>query len=533
MAKKKKSPTKPNQASKPPVDTISLQSPMQYIMRGFVLAMFTFFPLNMSDNWALINTKMRTLYLLLVVVLASALFVLFYQFTQGRKLRIDFHGLLKRIRPYEYAIFAYWIIMLVSALLSPYPEDVWKGASERPEGFFLQSLYLLVFLLVGRFYRPRMQDMLVLCIGCAVICSYGIFQYYGLDFFNISADNSYGPGMTLVTTMSNKNVASTYFTLAFCVGYVCFVQKSARWHWAFFPATLIVFYMLVLGDTESGYVGVLAAGALSLAFVVRDRQSAARLCLLLASCFALLWVHGAVYRLLRANGMFSQFGPSIVDGFLSVLPFAAIFFAVLAAGFWFLKVPAPKLSARAWRLGWPAALVLLVAILYFSLPAIAEASGIRSLQELVSILQGEASDSFMSGRVFAWRRTVTLIPEHLWLGTGPDTFAKTFLPFYEESLAFMRVWFDKAHNEYLQLLIDVGVLGLTAMLAVYFTTFWQARKRYTTDTLTLATGVAMLCFMVQAFFNFSTPIAHPIVWTMWGVFAAAGQGNPPDAQVRR
>lgn len=530
MSKKKKATATPNRASQPIADTVSLRGSMQYIVRVFVLAMFTFFPLNMSSNWTLVQTKVRTLYLLLMLALISAVFVLFYQVTQGRKLKVDFRGFLKSIRPYEYAILAYWVIMLVSALLSSYPEYVWKGSTDRTEGFFMQSLYLLLFLLVGRFYRPKMQDMLVLCVGCAVVCGYGIFQYYGLDFFQLSANGEYGPKMFLVSTMSNKNVASTYFTIAFCVGYVCFVQKTARWYWAFLPATLITFYMLVLGDTESGYIGVLVAGALSLALVVKDRRCAARLCLLLAGCFALLWVHGLVYPLLAVDWPFGAFPPSNVGGFLSVLPFAAAFFAVLTAGFQFLKVPTPKLPAKAWRFGWPVLLVLLIALLAFSLPTIAEASGIYSLQELTKILQGDISDSFMSGRMFTWRRAITLVPEHLWLGTGPDSFSRAFMPFYLESVDFMGVWFDKAHNEYLQLLIDVGLLGLLAMLAVYFTTFWQARKRYTKDTIVLATGVAMLCFVVQAFFNFSTPIAHPIVWTMWGVFAAVGQGMHAEAQ---
>jgi len=41
----------------------------------------------------------------------------------------------------------------------------------------------------------------------------------------------------------------------------------------------------------------------------------------------------------------------------------------------------------------------------------------------------------------------------------------------------------------------------------------------------LALAAALLCHMAQAFFNFVSPFAHPVVWTLWGVLGATLYAN--------
>ena len=39
-------------------------------------------------------------------------------------------------------------------------------------------------------------------------------------------------------------------------------------------------------------------------------------------------------------------------------------------------------------------------------------------------LHGRLEDSFGSGRIYIWKKTAALVPEHLWFGGGPDTLEK-------------------------------------------------------------------------------------------------------------
>lgn len=507
---------------------LSMKKPMQYIMRLLVLGIFSFFPLNFSNNYTTVEVKLRTYYLLLILAAACALFVFLYLLGQKQKIKIDFQQLFKSIRPYEYAILAYWVVLLISAICSPYSQNRWIGASERPEGFFIQSLYIITLLMVGRFYKPNMQDFVVLCLFAVIISIYGILQYYGLDLLSLNTSpEEYGRDLLLVATMSNRNIASVYFVIAFCVGYVLFTQKSKRWHWAFFPCALILFYMLLIGDTESGYLGLLFACGFSVALVIKDRYCAARLFLLLSGCVALMWIYGITYHMLPNSWIDGIPVATNVDKVLPVLPYVSLFFGMLAACFRYVKIKPRMLSGKAWRIGWPTALLLcIIAILAF-MPVIARVTGVASLQEIADMMRGDIDDNFFSARIFVWRRAVTLLPNQPLFGYGPDMFVNAFKGFYAETREMYGFYFDKVHSEYLQVLIDAGVFGLVSLLALYFLAFWNARKKFIYPFV-LAAGVAMLCFLVQASFNFSTPIAHPIVWTMWGIFLAAGNAVPEE-----
>lgn len=521
MAKKKKPATKKAGARNQGEQTLSMMLPLQYIVRAFLLGLFVLIPLNMSSNYTVVTTKIRSFYLLLILLGVSMLFVFFYLLGQGRKIRIDWKAAIKSFQPYEYAIFAYWVIALLSAILSPYPYYAWVGSTERSEGFYMQSLYIITFWMIARFYKPRAQDLLVLCVVASIVSAIGILQYYGLDFLNLSVGGEVGREIYLYSTMSNRNHGSVYFTLAFCVSYVLFTRKKERWHWAFFATTLLIFYSLLLSDTESGYVGVLVAGGLSLAFVVRDRKTAARLLLQIACCVLLIWVHGTIFHSLWPDQTMN------FSSFYKFTPFVAVLFGGMAALFYFIKAPGPNISPKVWRIGWPVAVVALVLVAVLLVPVVAERTGVASIQELARILDGEVDDWFLSGRIFIWRRAVTLVPERPILGYGPDCFAAAFKPFYQESVDQMNVWFDKAHSEYIQTVVDEGILGLAALLAFYFLLFWGVRKKLG-QAMPLALAVTMLCFLVQAIFNFSTPVTHSIVWAMWGVLGAFGRPSWPE-----
>ncbi len=490
-----------------------------YIAAFFVLAIFTFHPINYGNNYIIETTKQRTFFILLALSLVACGGVLFYQLTQGYKFKkTSLSAVFRGIRPYEYALLAYWCVLLLSALLSPYPQYVMQGYTQRSEGFLTQTCYIVAFFFVARFYKPCMRDMLIFCATAAIVAALGILQYYGLSPIRTQANAGVGPALLLVSTMSNRNILSTYLTLAFFVSLVCFLQKEKRWHWSFLPCLFAIFYMLLLGDTESGYFGILFAGGFCFALYVRDKFSAARFFAFLSGCACLMLVHAHTYpALAKANGM--TFPPLSIAAFVPALPFIAVAMALLAALFFFAKLPA--LPPKGWRRGWLVALVLLLVLFAVFLPVIAEKSAIPSLQQLSEISRGNVDDSFMSYRAFAWRHALKLSSQRPLFGFGPDAFGIAFKEqFAQASVEQTGALFDKVHNEYLQTLVDEGWLGLLTLLAFYMLLFWSARK-HLHKTLPLALFTAMLCFAGQAFFNFSTPIAHPVVWTMWGVFAAS------------
>jgi O-antigen ligase len=298
-----------------------------------------------------------------------------------------------------------------------------------------------------------------------------------------------------------------------------FSQQKKMFHWVFLPLGVIVFYMLILGQSESGYVGILLSFGLLFPFLAKSSKITGRLLTMLSVCLLSIWLSVKVHN--------SNWDASVWSPIAPYLPALSAFICILGIILWLL--PTISFQKKAFYIGWYS-LTLLILILGIRLiPHLAETSNHKTIQAANEIIQGNFDDSLGSNRMFIWKRSLTMVPERLWLGHGPDNFYLSFTFRYgKEAVEKNFVRYDKVHNEYIQNLFDNGVLGLSALLAFYGIALYVLRKKRNTH-LSLAVFLSLVCFMVQAFFNFSSPFAHPIVWAMWGICSGLGyQHNDND-----
>jgi O-antigen ligase len=326
--------------------------------------------------------------------------------------------------------------------------------------------------------------------------------------------------------MSNRNMLSTYLCMAFCVSAVMFSRYKPSNENLFgkFPDKLapgvylitgwIIFYMMILGQTESGYVALLVSFVLLFPFVATCRRSAARLIFMFSGCLFWIWASAGIHHNLKdwehLPNIWRPFGPGLI--------FLAVLLAVLALGLAFIP-KLPKINRWVFRSAWYALIVAAAIAIVIAIPQLAAISGHKTIHAASEILQGNFDDTLGGHRIFIWRRAITLVPERPLFGHGPDNFAIVFMERFVEDAE--GITYDKAHNEYIQQLVDNGILGLSALLAFYGLSLWKLRKKLQ-NPVSLALLLAMTAFMVQAFFNFSTPFAHPMVWALWGMVCAAG-----------
>lgn len=144
-----------------------------------------------------------------------------------------------------------------------------------------------------------------------------------------------------------------------------------------------------------------------------------------------------------------------------------------------------------------------------------------TIYELREVLHGNWEDSFGSGRVYIWKQVLSRVPEHLWLGAGPDTMAAAQIPGYTyrdpalgTSIPFM---VDVAHNEYLNVLYHQGLLALLAYLAALASSAVRWFRLSGENTGAAALGGAVLCYCIQAFFGFSMCQTAGLFWMIWAL----------------
>ena len=124
-----------------------------------------------------------------------------------------------------------------------------------------------------------------------------------------------------------------------------------------------------------------------------------------------------------------------------------------------------------------------------------------------------------SGRIEIWKGTAGLIKDNLLLGVGPGMFVHNF-PKYRP-LGISRL-INYAHNDYLQVASEMGVLVLTIMVYIIYRVIKKGLKTHNIakrsfkkwTSLALATGVLSLSLHALGDFNFYIP-ANAILFTVF------------------
>jgi len=84
---------------------------------------------------------------------------------------------------------------------------------------------------------------------------------------------------------------------------------------------------------------------------------------------------------------------------------------------------------------------------------------------------------------------------------------------------------DKAHNEFLDVLICNGILGFAAYMMFFGALLYCCFRKADKTRWAPAFGVAVLSYMAHAFFGYQLPIQSPVMWMMIGSAAAYARAD--------
>lgn len=197
--------------------------------------------------------------------------------------------------------------------------------------------------------------------------------------------------------------------------------------------------------------------------------------------------------------------------------------ALAVAGLAFVGLAHAVPSRRDRWLGAAGALGLAAAIVVFS--------GARPLGDTVA------------GRVYIWRVAAPQVAAHPWLGHGPGAFELGY-PGWED-----RAWRDgrvgatsagfrgpqpHAHNDYLEALVDRGLVGLVTIVLLLATPLRNAlwlRRRTRGDPVLVAASAAAVALAAIALVDF--PLARPaeqgLAWMLAAMALAHRRRDEPEA----
>jgi len=141
----------------------------------------------------------------------------------------------------------------------------------------------------------------------------------------------------------------------------------------------------------------------------------------------------------------------------------------------------------------------------------------------------EGKELFASSRGYIWSRSLPLVKDTILLGHGPDTFAAYFPQQDIKGKMYAYngdMWqiVDKAHNLYLQIALNTGVLSLIAVLALFIMYIIKSCKIYYNNSFKdfnsiagLGIFVAVVGYLGAGMFNDSVVSVAPVFWILLGM----------------
>jgi O-antigen ligase len=131
---------------------------------------------------------------------------------------------------------------------------------------------------------------------------------------------------------------------------------------------------------------------------------------------------------------------------------------------------------------------------------------VREQLKSYDTLEREAS---FRNRIMVWETMVDHLPAFLWVGSGLGTFEDSFAPFMVAGSA--KRW-DRAHNDYLQLLWETGLVGFLLFLAggvIFVRRYWWPAlhaRGHPMDCFRAGIALALLSLALHSIVDFNLQI---------------------------
>lgn len=461
----------------------------------------------------------------------------------------------------------YTVFILLSAAMSEKVSMAFWGGYEQFEGAFVLLTYILLSCYAFySFHRGFSLDVFyrTIMIGVGILSGIGFFQFFKYDFFRsdigkdvlrfmepalrgLDFNFNFGPGRVYLASY-NPNYVGSYVVLLLpmAVGGIFVLRKI--WQKILLGFVFIFLIVSHLGsESVTGYVGFVASIILLFVFLIPSIKRLWKVALGVAVSGAIVvvllvaikpdivqYAYNKVLNSPENDYAVEKF--EAVEGRLFVYSHGkkmqvaegAAFVDDEFKGFTFTKHSYTDVNKKTYE-GYN---VTAGGFLWNFVYDNGEYKFFNVFEKVVPIRDIPAigfknHQHFGSRRGYIWSRTIPLIRQHIFIGSGPDHFVMTF-PNDDyvglENNNYRSNVLTKPHNMYMQIAVQTGLVSLIAFVTFYFIYFVQSvrlyfkRKKYGAWEIT---GISILLgtfgYMIAGLANDSSVTVAPVFWVLTGI----------------
>jgi hypothetical protein len=480
----------------------------------YLIAMFSFFPLFLTNQYASARHDKYYLFLALTALFAVSAMIA-YAIGRGEDRRSGIHSsFFSPMSATDIAFLCFFVFAVISTILSPYAVETLNADSARNNGLILLAAYTLVYFLVSRLYISRNYVLAVYLIFSCIVALLTVINFFYIDPIGIFEGYPEDVVVDFGSTIGNKNTIAAFMALFLPAAMMTLVLSDSRGMRILGALSMILAgTAAVCANSGSAILGLAVAIPVMGIFAARRYEYLQRYFL----GMAILCGSMKLLRLFSLLMNDHDKGFEFIQQFMIHSPLAWIGLSIFAVLWLVMTLGRGRLADRYPRRALTVVFIVIAAavplaaiigILYFTL--IDKTAALGSFDRLLRF-----DDRWGTHRGFMWIRSIEEYGRmnifRKLFGAGPDMAIKVLADHFAElAERFGDGYTDTAHNEYINYLITQGALGLLSYLMILGSVSVRVIRRARENPLPLIFISAIVCYAVQATVNLYTPIVTPI-----------------------
>ena len=453
------------------------------------------------------ETKLWTFYILsgLYILIQSIIFLIF----TGAKGKGFINSFRIKVSFLDIAFILFAFSYVISAIFSSYNiTDVLLGTGSRYQGVVTILLYVLLYFVITRTFSFSPRCLVWMGVSFSIVSVIAILNGVSIDplgFYSVlSTENQ----KLYISTIGNINFYSAYYNIILPVLVVGFCKAVDKKSLIIFGSFVVIGSVgMVFTSSESFLLGFLIALALLLYFIMDEVKALRRF---LFSCTLFIFAITLYTRLYYSefNKDLFNFEPSTLMRLFSN-PIISVVLVLVFLVFFIISIKKPQLLSSIQK-------VYLISLGFCFVMGVVGIILLNTIFKDVNLgvfdFYLKFSDSWGTNRGQNWAFCINKFIKapivNKIFGYGPETYK--YLT--EKTDFYATKVLDQAHNEYLQYLISVGVVGLCAYLSIIFSTVKNIIKTLSKNAVAMSILCSLIAYWIQASVNIAQPVTTPIMF---------------------
>lgn len=508
---------------------------LDYTICLYIMLMLVIFPFYSEEGYTHIGTDKSTFLCrlsinagkILVVPLLLYLLASLIIFIRDQKKACSLKKMIgERITLTDIFASVYCIALLLSYALTDYRENAIWGARGWYMGLIPQLVLVAIYFLISHLWCPRRWVLFLAIPASAVVFVLGCLNRFGI----YPIEMAYA-GPSYISTIGNINWYCGYAVSVAFLGIVLFWAKPGMKTWqkiVLMAYTALSFVNLIVQGSESGLVALAVVMLVMFCCSVKDRERMLvfwqEMVLLWGGCLTVYMVRLFAPEEYLMNYV-SGFGAELTFGWL---PIVMTIVSVLGL-IWIWRGKTKDtysemiLTVLAKTAVFGCIAVVAIVLLLATVNTFRPGSLDRLSEFKLFTFNGNWGSSRGATWSAGWRCFASQDLVHKLIGVGPDC-----MPEYlysgenAELLADVKEKFGtarltNAHNEWLTILVNTGVLGLIGFGGMMVSGMRELMKKGRVNPIVCACGFCLLAYTVNNIFSFQQSMSVGTIFVIFGI----------------